>query len=1295
MEAFRAYIKSEAKVKERDIGELFEDARKQRRELRELIDDIKKECEHFIRNERVPETIDNVVNKFKIIQPKLYEIGEKLKTIKNSELNSYINQVEPFRNEIGSIVDIFNEYKNKQEYIFILPDLAKSLDTNGQLHDALSTTLDVKYEFKKLLKTNEISYPELLNTFQKFVNRTSMASEASIATDADLNLNNTENTLLAAKNVKEMAEITKDMADLSDDAARAMVLPVAKKELKPIASANTADAALVSSNISSNHAANAKRKYLMKHTDKYNADLTNTVGAYKSIDDFLKSKQPALVKFGETTLMKLDENTIVDNKVKNINVNDIDSKTSQKISTRFSDIKLSIQDGQDGGAGAGIDYFIKEYNYTKEIVKIADIVKIAVDSATTQVKTSIQSDTKLGPKIKNINSIIIQVGLITSQAVQDVSKLNGYAPQGKFLKYAIDINHLIQNAKIESMTGTTPTTDEIIRKSGSEKLDEALVIAIKAYDDSTRAKYLATRTVAIVARTNALTNQRNLDVDLQTIKDMFASNAINISAYNRAISFQKQAIAAVKIANNAFKIADECNSQDTDSIKATALSIEADSGIMTAVSSNEEVMKSKNEMTAYIAAAAAAADPGHSPLSVNSPHSPPTSPPPVSSSPTGPGPFPSTTPGPPSPVISQHSPTSHPPGSVSQSINSSQQLSHTSHDKSQLSPLSVNSPHSPPTSPPVSSSPTGPGPFPSTTPGPPSPVIFHHSPTSHPPGSVSQSINSSQQLSHTSPDTTVSPYIPPSPIPVPSHSSTPLSAVSHVNDVSKCLKEIVKILIKAHHDKTNEQTNTSTEDAIGEAWRHMKDAWEKMSDTFKSIKDTYIYLEDYLKKQVKQKAEKDDIEKEKKDAISIAEAASVLRKPPVAPKENEKEIIKTSPNNSIACSTDQLNHACTKLFTKKFDEKFKGKVIVKCVQALESFLKSIETVATVKTEIYMESCQLIISEIASQKTPDKNEHEREVFSYVLTKKTKKSASKILKQTKKIAKQYFQYHFDLLFKKIKSKIKYINKWMKRGDAHITYKRYEDLFKRYEVLMGPLDIKKVDVEKDQAGGAESQSLFDHSMDFYKTLLTNLQTNWVKIPLATLDQSDREDLYEQKKETQDYIQKLLNNLSSFYNNDIGIMDIIMDSQFITMYILKLITYVFFTAAFYLAEKLFSEMYMKAVYADGGDPPNLALLMFMTFGLHFAFVLFLLTILMLFYFLFKNNQNNFMISKELIISYLADYGLCMLTILLISCIITMTVQNKRYFKYKTEGLRAVRATRDIMSKVVFIIFAVPFFAF
>ena len=477
----------------------------------------------------------------------------------------------------------------------------------------------------------------------------------------------------------------------------------------------------------------------------------------------------------------------------------------------------------------------------------------------------------------------------------------------------------------------------------------------------------------------------------------------------------------------------------------------------------------------------------------------------------------------------------------------------------------------------------------------------------------------------------------------------------------------------------------------------MKNAWTKISATFKLIKNNYIALNDHFKKIAKEKADKDAVEKEKSDAKAIKEAADQIIKP-VSDKDKPSapdKVITTGSITTKECSIEQLNNACNIVFTKKFEEKFKGKVIVKCVQALESFLKNITTVAQNKIENYGEVCQLLIGELPKSSSSQKTEDEREVFSYVLTKKTKRCAVKILKETKKVAKQYFQYHFDLLMKKIKSKIKYINKWMKRGDAQITYKRYEVLFKRYEALMGPLDIVAPEgVSKDTKGGA-SESLMDQSFEFYKTLLTSLQTNWVKVPLSTLDQSDKEELTEEKTNTQNYIQKLLNNLSSFYNNDIGIMDIIMDSQFITMYILKLITFVFFYAAFYLAEKLFSEMYMKAVYADGGDPPNLALLIFMTFGLHFAFVLFLLTILMLFYFLFKNNQNNFVISKELIVSYLVDYGLCMLTILLISCIITITVQNKRYFKYKTEGLRAVRATRDIMSKIVFVIFAVPFFAF
>jgi len=145
--------------------------------------------------------------------------------------------------------------------------------------------------------------------------------------------------------------------------------------------------------------------------------------------------------------------------------------------------------------------------------------------------------------------------------------------------------------------------------------------------------------------------------------------------------------------------------------------------------------------------------------------------------------------------------------------------------------------------------------------------------------------------------------------------------------------------------------------------------------------------------------------------------------------------------------------------------------------------------------------------------------------------------------------------------------------------------------------------------------------------------------------------------------------------------------------MYVLKIVQYGFIFASIYLSERLFTDHYMKKVYAESDQPPNLFWFLGVCIGLQVAMNMVLTTFLFMLMMLFKRDDNTFIINGYTIKTYLMDYAASFTYLAVLSSIIIGVMQQKKYFRYRTEGLRAVRGVSEIMTYMAIVIIAIPFF--
>jgi hypothetical protein len=196
-----------------------------------------------------------------------------------------------------------------------------------------------------------------------------------------------------------------------------------------------------------------------------------------------------------------------------------------------------------------------------------------------------------------------------------------------------------------------------------------------------------------------------------------------------------------------------------------------------------------------------------------------------------------------------------------------------------------------------------------------------------------------------------------------------------------------------------------------------------------------------------------------------------------------------------------------------------------------------------------------------------------------------------------------------------------------------------------------------------------------------------------LLILEDDDRVNINDRFESTEKNIYYAKKKIKSYYNINHNMFDVIVDSQFVVLYIIKALRILFTYIALFLATRVFSPIYEDVVYDQKKSPPPLWHYLIIFIGFDISFNVFLIVVLFLLQFLFKTDDNSFMIDKFLFYRYIGDYVLSMIVLIIIGVLISKVLVDKKYFKYKYEGLRAIRAFENLMFNTSIVIYLLPFF--
>ena len=312
-------------------------------------------------------------------------------------------------------------------------------------------------------------------------------------------------------------------------------------------------------------------------------------------------------------------------------------------------------------------------------------------------------------------------------------------------------------------------------------------------------------------------------------------------------------------------------------------------------------------------------------------------------------------------------------------------------------------------------------------------------------------------------------------------------------------------------------------------------------------------------------------------------------------------------------------------------------------------------------------------------------------------------------------------------KLEEQIVYVTKSLIRAylnKSNLNYLTMKDFFVKHErkgmrkllkyldersALKDPSYLQKSTLQSNPDAVAFANSevkAYNEIEEEFNTLMSQLKTsnNAITSKLETIS-TNIVGMYatiqdEKKSDIDDHLEKAYvtirshdMKINSFYELRYSLLEMLLDTQFFLIYVLKALRVLFTYISLFLATRMFVPIYENIVYDEKKDPPPLWKYLLIFVGFDFSLNVFLIVLLFLVKYLFKNEDNSFLIDGAMITNHMCDYASSMVITFFLGVLIGSVIIKKKYFKYKYEGMRAIRAFEKMTFYVAMVNTLVPFF--
>jgi hypothetical protein len=281
-----------------------------------------------------------------------------------------------------------------------------------------------------------------------------------------------------------------------------------------------------------------------------------------------------------------------------------------------------------------------------------------------------------------------------------------------------------------------------------------------------------------------------------------------------------------------------------------------------------------------------------------------------------------------------------------------------------------------------------------------------------------------------------------------------------------------------------------------------------------------------------------------------------------------------------------------------------------------------------------------------------------------------------------------YFFRDKRQEVKNVIDFISQYMFIKDNAFPIMFVNDEATKSEAIQ----LQKSYISIETAFMALVEALHQANVSFYDTLAALADSSVSDVFTINMRDKERANILNKKKELHDEMSILPKKIKYFYTLNYPLTEMF-DMQFVIMYIVKAVRIASYQLSMNMATNVFLQKYESTVYDKKTVPPSLVNYMMIFFGFDLFFNTFLLVLLGLAGFLFKTENNTFPIDKYLFFKFGFDYIVTTVAIMVIGIMIGSVIKQKKYFRYKTEGERGIRAFEDIMKSTATVITLLPVF--
>jgi hypothetical protein len=239
---------------------------------------------------------------------------------------------------------------------------------------------------------------------------------------------------------------------------------------------------------------------------------------------------------------------------------------------------------------------------------------------------------------------------------------------------------------------------------------------------------------------------------------------------------------------------------------------------------------------------------------------------------------------------------------------------------------------------------------------------------------------------------------------------------------------------------------------------------------------------------------------------------------------------------------------------------------------------------------------------------------------------------------------------------------------------------------------IQLQKSYTSIETAFKALIEGLHQTNVSFYDNLASIADNSVNDVFTINMRDKERANILNKKKDLLEEMSGLPKKIKYFYTLNYPLTEMF-DMQFVIMYIVKAVRIASYQLSMNMATNVFLQKYDSTVYDKKITPPSLVNYMMIFFGFDLFFNTFLLVLLGLTGFLFKTENNTFPIDKYLFMKFGFDYVVTTIAIMVIGIMVGSVIKQKKYFRYKTEGERGIRAFEDIMKSTATVITLLPVF--